>query len=85
MPISPPIRQTRTASIRNCCMISLCRAPTAIRMPISWVLSVTDTSMMFMTPIPPTTREITAMAEIRSVSVAVVLLTVFRIVSLLLV
>jgi hypothetical protein len=66
-------------------MMSLCRAPTAIRIPISWVRSVTETSMMFMTPIPPTTREMTAIAEIKSVSVAVVCLTVFRIVSLLLV
>ena len=36
------------------------RAPTARRSPISRVRSVTDTSMMFMIPIPPTTRETTA-------------------------
>jgi hypothetical protein len=36
------------------------RAPTALRMPISRVRSVTDTSMMFITPIPPTSSEIAA-------------------------
>ena len=33
------------------------RAPTAFRMPISRVRSVTETSMMFMIPIPPTTSD----------------------------
>jgi hypothetical protein len=36
------------------------RAPTALRMPISRVRSVTLTSMMFITPIPPTSSEIAA-------------------------
>jgi hypothetical protein len=36
--------------------MSRVRAPTAIRRPISRVLSVTETSMMFMIPIPPTSR-----------------------------
>ena len=35
-------------------------APIAIRMPISRVRSVTETSMMFMIPIPPTSSEIEA-------------------------
>jgi len=35
-------------------------APMAIRMPISRVRSVTDTSMMFMMPMPPTMREMEA-------------------------
>ena len=38
------------------------RAPTAIRRPISRVRSVTDTSMMFMMPIPPTMSDTEAMA-----------------------
>ena len=42
--------------------MSLSFAPTASRIPISLVRSVTDTSMMFMMPIPPTTRETDAMA-----------------------
>jgi hypothetical protein len=42
--------------------MSLRRAPTAIRMPISLVLSVTDTNMMFMMTMPPTRRAIEATA-----------------------
>ena len=38
-------------------------APTALRTPISCVRSATETSMMFMTPMPPTTREIPATIE----------------------
>ena len=34
------------------------RAPVAMRMPISRMRSVTDTSMMFITPMPPTSSEI---------------------------
>ena len=37
-------------------------APIALRMPISRVRSVTVTSMMFMTPMPPTSSEIAATA-----------------------
>ena len=48
------------ASMRNCVSTSRPCAPTASRMPISRVRSVTDTSMMFMTPIPPTSNEIPA-------------------------
>ena len=39
------------------------RAPSAMRRPISCVRSVTETSMMFMMPTPPTSNEIAAMAE----------------------
>ena len=45
--------------------MSVRRAPIALRMPISRVRSVTDTSMMFITPMPPTIRptdEITTIA-----------------------
>src|ERR1043166_1723169 len=59
-PKAPPIAVTITASMRNCVRMSLRRAPTALRMPISLVRSVTDTSMMFMTTMPPTTSEIAA-------------------------
>ena len=41
-------------------MMSRLRAPTAMRMPISRVRSVTETSMMFMMPMPPTSSEIAA-------------------------
>ena len=42
--------------------MSMPRAPTAMRRPISFVRSVTLTYMMFMIPMPPTTSEIPAMA-----------------------
>ncbi len=59
-PIAPPIADTTSASIRNCCRMLRVRAPVAMRMPISRVRSVTVTSMMFITPMPPTSSEIAA-------------------------
>ncbi len=44
----------------------------ALRMPISRVRSVTLTSMMFITPMPPTSSEIPATAPKRKVRVLVV-------------
>ena len=41
-------------------MMWMRRAPIAMRIPISRVRSVTDTSMMFMMPMPPTSSEIDA-------------------------
>ena len=38
-------------------------APSALRTPISRVRSVTATSMMFMTPMPPTSSEIEEMSD----------------------
>ena len=51
-------------------------APNALRNPISRIRSVTDTSMMFMTPMPPTNSEMPAtppsrMVSVRSTEVAV--------------
>ncbi len=37
------------------------RAPMAFLIPISLVLSVTETSIIFIMPIPPTNKDITAM------------------------
>ena len=48
------------------------RAPMALRMPISRVRSRTDTSMMFMIPMPPTTSEIEAIPPSSSVSVPLI-------------
>ena len=62
MPSMPPISDSVTASTRNCARMSRPRAPTAIRSPISRVRSVTDTSMMFMIPMPPTRSDTEAMA-----------------------
>ena len=55
--MAPPIMASITASIRICSITSRWRAPTALRMPISCVRSVTLTSMMFMITMPPTTSE----------------------------
>ena len=63
--------------------MSLWRAPTAMRMPISWVRSVTETSMMFITPMPPTTRAMAAMAEMSRVKTWVLLVMALRRLSLL--
>ena len=68
MPISPPTTQSSTASMRNCSRMSRCRAPSALRSPISRVRSRTLTSMMFETPTPPTSSEIAAMAASTRVS-----------------
>ena len=47
-------------------------APSALRMPISRVRSVTDTSMMFMMPMPPTSRLTAAMPASSVVNTCVV-------------
>ena len=52
-----------------------------MRSPISRVRSVTDTSMMFMTPMPPTTSEMSAMPEMSRAMVPVVLSIVFLMLS----
>src|SRR5438552_3366763 len=48
--------------MRNCVRMSPRRAPTALRIPISRVRSFTETSMMFMIPMPPPRREIPPIA-----------------------
>src|ERR1039457_2884225 len=72
IPIVPPSRQITTASVRNWRRMSPGSAPTAIRRPISRVRSVTETSMMFMMPTPPTTREIIATHKSSFVIISVV-------------
>ena len=47
-------------------MMSLRRAPIALRTPISRVRSVTETSMMFITPMPPTNNPIEEITTITS-------------------
>ena len=51
--------------------MSRSRAPMDIRIPISRIRSVTETSMMFMIPIPPTSSEIEAMLPRSSVKMLV--------------
>ena len=60
-PTKPPTRLSVTASATNCRRTSRARAPTARRTPISRVRSVTDSSMMFMMPMPPTSSDTPAM------------------------
>ena len=67
IPIIPPSNVMIPASARNCSNTEPVRAPSAFLIPISLVLSVTDTSMIFITPIPPTSREIAATKEIKMV------------------
>ena len=57
------------ASTRNWRRITRGVAPSALRRPISRMRSVTETNMMFMTPMPPTIREMAAMPPSRMVSV----------------
>ena len=59
----PPIKQSMIASMTNCIRIVRRFAPSAIRTPISLVRSVIDTSMIFMTPTPPTISEIAAIPD----------------------
>jgi len=75
-PMVPPKRLSVIASIKNCSMMSPACAPTAIRMPISRVRSVTLTSMMFMMPMPPTTNDMPAMDPSISVMTREILPTV---------
>ena len=58
---------------------SLRRAPTALRMPISRVRSVTLTSMMFITPMPPTSSEMAATSPSSVVNTLLVELEAARI------
>ena len=62
MPRQPPSADVTPASTTNWVRMVLSCAPSALRIPISRVRSVTDTSMMFMMPMPPTSSEMPAMA-----------------------
>ena len=61
-PMEPPISVMAADSTRNCRLMSPGLAPRAFLMPISWRHSVTVTIIIFMIPIPPTIREIAAIA-----------------------
>ena len=69
IPSTPPVPVRVIASNRNCQVMSLRRAPMALRTPISRVRSVTETSMMFITPMPPT---MSPMDEITMVTITTV-------------
>lgn len=60
-----PIAVTTTDSIRNCVMMSAFNAQIAFLIQISLVLSVTETSIIFITQIQPTSKEIEPIAASR--------------------
>src|SRR5512138_3887279 len=70
IPMMPPITASTIASMRNCMRMKRRGAPSAFAMPISRVRSVTDTSMMFMMPTPPTSKEMPTTADTTSVTVS---------------
>ena len=59
-PMIPPQADRIADSVRNWISTSCVLAPRAFLIPISLVRSVTDTSMIFMMPMPPTRREMAA-------------------------
>ena len=63
IPRHPPTKHRTTDSMINCNRIELFFAPSAFRVSILRVRSVMDSSMIFMTPIPPTNRDIPAIKE----------------------
>ena len=73
------------ASVRNCQMMSRRRAPMARRMPISRVRSLTDASITFITPTPPTMKATVESANITARVAKVILSKVSVIVSLVLI
>jgi hypothetical protein len=70
--MTPPSTLITMLSTRNWVSTSDPRAPIAMRMPISRVRSVTETIMMFMIPMPPTSSEIDAIAASSSDMTSVV-------------
>ena len=72
-PIKPPVTLIIIDSIRNCIIMSRSRAPMLIRRPISRVRSVTETYMIFIMPIPPTSSEIPATQASKIVIISLVL------------
>ena len=71
IPIPPPMTAIIADSARNCSVMDAVVAPIDFRIPISLVRSVTDTSIIFMTPIPPTTSEIAATSMTNIVTVPI--------------
>ena len=81
MPMIPPRADVVPASTTNRLRIVLSLAPSALRMPISRVRSVTETIMMFMMPMPPTSSEMAAMA-VRTVTTMLTMLVIISSISL---
>jgi hypothetical protein len=64
-----PIAVTTTDSIKNCVIMSAFNAQIAFLIHISLVLSVTDTSIIFITPIHHTSSETDPMAASKYVKI----------------
>lgn len=79
IPIIPPQTLITIDSIRNCSRIARFLAPNAFLIPISLVLSLTETSIIFIIPIPPTTSEMAAIAPSAVVNVVLIVLNALRI------
>jgi hypothetical protein len=73
MAIIHPMAVTTTDSIKNWVMISAFNAQIAFLIQISLVLSVTETSIIFITPIPHTSNEIDPIAASRYVKIHIAL------------
>ena len=77
--MTPPSALVQAASMTNCSMMYRSLAPRDFRMPISRVRSVTETSMMFMMPMPPTTKEMAAMPASTPTRILIMLVMVSNI------
>ena len=62
----PPVIQSAEDSAKNCAVMSRRLAPSARRIPISRMRSVTLVSIMFIMPMPPTSSEMLATAPMMS-------------------
>jgi hypothetical protein len=56
-PMIPPSKLSITASVKNCVRMKIFFAPKAFCMPMSDVLSFTETNIIFAIPNPPTIIE----------------------------
>lgn len=79
IPITPPQTLITMDSIRNCNRMARFLAPSAFLIPISLVRSLTETSIIFIIQIPPTTSEMAAIAPSAVVRVVLIVLKALRI------
>src|SRR5260370_26417427 len=75
-PMAPPVQHKITDSTRNWLITSRWRAPTAFLTPISRVRSTTDTNMIFIITMPPTTKEL---PTTKTATIKMILVTLSRV------
>jgi len=73
IPKTPPIKERKADSAKNWAITAVVLAPIDLRIPISLVLSVTETSIMFIIPMPPTTRDTIATSIIKYLAFLIIL------------